>query len=177
MNNKFFPNALKDKFTSFIKYLYGFLFFFISITLALSLISFNVEDSSFLTVTNNETKNFMGIPGSYVSSFLIYTFGIMGYLLAIFFLIYSMLIFFNQKPKYFFIRLLLFIFSLILIPQILIYWKIQFSFIPNFSLWGVFASKIFDIHRNIYWSYLFSLIGLILFCSSQNILKIFMIQI
>ena len=176
MNNKFFPNALKDKFTSFIKYLYGFLFFFISITLALSLISFNVEDSSFLTVTNNQTKNFMGIPGSYVSSFLIYTFGIMGYLLAIFFLIYSMLIFFNQKPKYFFIRLLLFIFSLILIPQILMFWKIQFSFIPNFSLWGVFASKIFDIHRNIYWSYLFSLIGLILYCSSQNILKIFMIK-
>ena len=176
MNNKFFPNALKDKFTSFIKYLYGFLFFFISITLALSLISFNVEDSSFLTVTNNETKNFMGIPGSYVSSFLIYTFGIMGYLLAIFFLIYSMLIFFNQKPKYFFIRLLLFTISIILIPQILMYWKFQFPFMPNFSLYGIFASKIFDIHQNIYLSYLFSIIGVILFCGSQNLLKLFKIK-
>ena len=176
MNNKFFPNALKDKFTSFIKYLYGSFFFLISITLALSLISFSVEDSSFLTVTSNETRNFMGIPGSYLSSFIIYTFGIMGYLLTIFFMIYSILIFFNQKPKYFFIRLLLFVFSLILIPQILMYWKIQFSFIPNFSVWGVFATKLFDIHQNIYWSYLFSFIGLILFGSSQNILKIFMIK-
>ena len=146
MNNKFFPNVLKDKFTSFIKYLYGSFFFFISITLTLSLISFNLEDRSFLTITNNETKNFIGVPGSYLSSFLLYTFGIMSYLLTIFFMIYSMLIFFNQKPKYFFIRLLLFTISIILIPQILIYWKFQFPFMPNFSLYGIFASKIFDIH-------------------------------
>ena len=130
MHNKFFPNALKDKFTSFIKYLYGSLFFFISIILALSLISFNVEDSSFLTITNNQTKNLMGNPGSYISSFLIYTFGIMSYLLVLFFMIYSFLIFFNQKPKYFFIRLLLFIFGLILVcmvflhPRYLIFIKI-----------------------------------------------------
>src|SRR6056300_790147 len=121
MNNKFFPNALKDKFTSFIKYLYGSLFFFISIILALSLISFNVEDSSFLTVTNNQTKNLMGNPGSYISSFLIYTFGIMSYLLILFFMIYSFLIFFNQKPKYFFIILLLFIFVLILVCMVFLH--------------------------------------------------------
>ena len=176
MNNKFFPNVLKDKFTSFIKYLYGSFFFFISITLTLSLISFNLEDRSFLTITNNETKNFIGVPGSYLSSFLLYTFGIMSYLLTIFFMIYSMLIFFNQKPKYFFIRLLLFTISIILIPQILMYWKFQFPFMPNFSLYGIFASKIFDIHQNIYLSYLFSIIGVILFCGSQNLLKLFKIK-
>ena len=176
MNNKFFPNALKDKFTSFIKYLFGSFFFFLSIILALSLISFNVEDRSFLTITNNQTKNLMGNPGSYISSFLIYTFGIMSYLLVLFFMIYSFLIFFNQKPKYFFIRLLLFIFGLILIPQILIYWKFQFSFIPNFSLYGIFALKIFDVHQNIYLSYLFSIIGVILYCTSQNLLKLFIIK-
>ena len=176
MNNKFFPNALKDKFTSFIKYLFGSFFFFLSIILALSLISFNVEDRSFLTITNNQTKNLMGNPGSYISSFLIYTFGIMSYLLVLFFMIYSFLIFFNQKPRYFFIRLLLFIFGLILIPQILIYWKFQFSFIPNFSLYGIFALKIFDVHQNIYLSYLFSIIGVILYCTSQNLLKLFIIK-
>ena len=176
MNNKFFPNALKDKFTTFIKYLNGSFFFFLSIILALSLISFNVEDSSFLTITNNQTKNLMGNPGSYISSFLIYTFGIMSYLLVLFFMIYSFLIFFNQKPKYFFIRLLLFIFGLILIPQILIYWKFQFSFIPNFSLYGIFASKIFDFHQNIYLSYLFSIIGVLIYCASQNLLKLFIIK-
>ena len=176
MNNKFFPNALKDKFTSFIKYLFGSFFFFLSIILALSLISFNVEDSSFLTITNNQTKNLMGNPGSYISSFLIYTFGIMSYLLVLFFMIYSFLIFFNQKPRYFFIRLLLFIFGLILIPQILIYWKFQFSFIPNFSLYGIFALKIFDFHQNIYLSYLFSIIGVLIYCASQNLLKLFIIK-
>ena len=176
MNNKFFPNALKDKFTTFIKYLNGSFFFFLSIILALSLISFNVEDSSFLTITNNQTKNLMGNPGSYISSFFIYTFGIMSYLLVLFFMIYSFLIFFNQKPKYFFIRLLLFIFGLILIPQILIYWKFQFSFIPNFSLYGIFASKIFDFHQNIYLSYLFSIIGVLIYCASQNLLKLFIIK-
>ena len=176
MNNKFFPNALKDKFTSFIKYLFGSFFFFLSIILALSLISFNVEDRSFLTITNNQTKNLMGNPGSYRSSFLIYTFGIMSYLLVLFFMIYSFLIFFNQKPRYFFIRLLLFIFGLILIPQILIYWKFQFSFIPNFSLYGIFALKIFDFHQNIYLSYLFSIIGVLIYCASQNLLKLFIIK-
>ena len=176
MNIKFFPDALKDKFTSFVEYLYGSFFFIISMILAVSLFSFNVEDNSFLTVTSNQTKNLMGVPGSYMSSFLIYTFGIMSYLFILFFIIYSFLIFFKQKPKYFFIRLLLFIISLILIPQILIFWKLQFSFIINFSLYGIFTSKIFDVHQNIYLSYSLSLIGVLLFCASQNLLKIFIIK-
>ena len=176
MNIKFFPDALKDKFTSFVEYLYGSFFFIISMILAVSLFSFNVEDNSFLTVTSNQTKNLMGVPGSYMSSFLIYTFGIMSYLFILFFIIYSFLIFFKQKPKYFFIRLLLFIISLILIPQILIFWKLQFSFITNFSLYGIFTSKIFDVHQNIYLSYSLSLIGVLLFCASQNLLKIFIIK-
>ena len=131
MNNKFFPTAFKDKLKNILKYLYGIFFFFISIILALSLVSFNINDSSFLTNTSNQIRNFMGIPGSYVSSFLLYTFGMMAYLFVLFFIIYSLKIFLNQIPRYFFIRLLIFVVSLILTPQIMIHMEVQFSFIDN----------------------------------------------
>ena len=131
MNNKFFPIAFKDKLKNILKYLYGIFFFFISIILALSLVSFNINDSSFLTSTSNQIRNFMGVPGSYVSSFLLYTFGVMAYLFVLFFITYSLKIFLNQIPRYFFIRLLIYVVSLILIPQIMIHMEVQFSFIEN----------------------------------------------
>ena len=106
MNNNFFPIAFKDKLKNILRYLYGIFFFLISITLSLSIVSFNINDSSFLTNSSNQITNFMGMPGSYVSSFLLYTFGIMAYLFVLFFITYSLKIFLNQIPKYFFIRML-----------------------------------------------------------------------
>ena len=176
MNNKFFPSAFKDKFNIFVKYLYGTFFFFLSIILTLSLVSFNIEDSSFLTSSSTQIRNFIGLPGSYISSFLLYTFGIMAYFFILFFIIYTLFIIFRQTPKYFFIRLLVFIFSLLLIPQILIYWKIQFTFINNLVFWGILASNIYDFHQDVYVGYFLSFIGIILFLLSQNLLSVFKIQ-
>ena len=176
MNNKFFPTTFKDKLKNILKYLYGIFFFLISIILALSLVSFNINDSSFLTNSSSQITNIIGLPGSYVSSFLLYTFGIMAYFFVLFFLFYSLKVFLNLIPKYFFIRLLVFIISLLLIPQTLIYWKIQFSFIDNLDIWGLFASKIHTIHNNEYISYFLSFTGIIVFLLSQNLFSIFKIQ-
>ena len=169
MNNRFFPNSFKDKFVTFIRYSYGSLFLIICIILLLSLLSFNIEDSSFLTHSSNQISNLMGIPGSFISSFFFYTFGIMSYLVALFFFIYSLLIFLNKKPKYFFIRFLIFTISLLLLPQIFIFWKIKLVFIENLSFWGVFTTKIFSLHQNIYFSYLLSFLGAVIYLLSQNL--------
>ena len=132
MNNKFFPSSFKDKLTDFIRYFYGILFLIITIILLLSLLSFNIEDNSFLTHSSNQTNNFIGTPGSFISSFLFYTFGIMGYTVVLFFFIYSLSILLNKRMKYFFIRYLIFTISLILMPQIFIYWKN----LGNFGGWS-----------------------------------------
>jgi S-DNA-T family DNA segregation ATPase FtsK/SpoIIIE len=169
MNNKFFPSSFKDKFVGFMRYFYGSLSLIISVILLLSLLSFNIEDNSFITHSSNQTNNFMGIPGSFISSFFFYTFGIMGYLVVLFFFIYSLLIFLNKKPKYFFIRFLVFTVSLLLLPQIFIFWKIQFIFIENLNFWGLFAIKTFNLHQNDYFSYVLSFIGLVLYILSQDL--------
>ena len=176
MNNKFFPIAFKDKLKNILRYLYGIFFFLISVILSLSLISFNIEDSSFLTNSSSQIKNFVGIPGSYLSSFLFYTFGIMAYLFVIFFMTYSLKVFLNQAPKYFFIKLLVFVVSLLLIPQTMLHWGIQFSFIDNLDFWGLFSSKIYRLHNNEYISYFLSFTGIVTFTLSQNIYSIFKIQ-
>ena len=169
MNNKFFPSSFKDKFAKLIRYFYGSLFLIISIILLLSFLSFNIEDNSFIAHSSNQTNNFIGVPGSFISSFFFYTFGIMGYLVVLFFFIYSLLVFLNKKPKYFFIRFLVFTVSLLLLPQIFIYWKIQLIFIENLNFWGLFATKIFIIHQNNYFSYVLSFVGFVLYILSQDL--------
>ncbi len=176
MNNKFFPTAFKDKLKNILKYLYGIFFFLISIILALSLVTFNINDSSFLTNTSSQIRNIMGIPGSYVSSFLLYTFGIMAYFFVLFFITYSLKIFLNQIPRYFFIRMLIFVVSIILIPQIMIHMEVQFSFINNLDFWGLVASKIYNLHNSEYMSYILSFIGILIFFLSQNFFSILKIQ-
>ena len=93
-------------------------------------------------------------------------------ILAIFFFIYSILVLTGKNPKYIFIRLILFIISLLLIPQTLSYWKINITFTPEIELWGTFSNKIFFLHQIDYISYLLTVIGIILFFSSQGILSI-----
>ena len=176
MNNNFFPTAFKDKLKNILRYLYGILFLLISIILSLSLFSFNINDSSFLTNSSGQITNITGLLGSYVSSFLLYTFGIMAYFFVLFFIIYSLKIFLNLIPKYFYIRLLVFVISLLLIPQALIYWKIQFSFFDSLDIWGLFASKINTAHNSEYISYFLSFIGIIIFSFSQNLFSIIKIQ-
>ena len=176
MNNNFFPVAFKDKLKNILRYLYGIFLFLISITLSLSIVSFNINDSSFLTNSSNQITNFMGVPGSYVSSFLLYSFGIMAYLFVLFFITFSLKIFLSQIPKYFFIRMLVFVISLLLVPQIMIHWKVQFSFIENLDIWGSFASEIYKLHNSEHISYFLSFIGIVIFLFSQSFFSILKIQ-
>ena len=172
MNNKYIPEILKDKFSLFYNYAYGAFLLIVSIFFMISLLTFNINDNSFLTSTNKITQNLLGPIGSYVSSFIFYTFGIMGYLVATFFLFYSILVFTGKKPKYLFIRLFFFFISILLIPQSFNSFGIFIPFNPEIELWGVFSVKIYLLHETGYISHLLTALGLFLFFFSQGILSI-----
>ena len=131
MKNNYIPEILKEKIYKTINFSYGLFLFLVSILSTLALITFNINDNSFLTSTSKSSENFLGDLGSYYASFLFYTFGIFAYLIIIFFLVYSLLVFFRKNPKYLFIRLLFFFISLIFIPQSLIHLNVELLFIDN----------------------------------------------
>ena len=111
MNNNYIPQILKEKILSYLKYLIIILYLAISILTAISLITFDINDNSFLTKTNIASSNFFGDFGSYYASFILYTFGIFSYFLVLFFLIFSILTLFDKRPKYIFIRLIFFFYQ------------------------------------------------------------------
>ncbi len=173
MNSNYIPEILKEKLLSAYRLIYAMLLFLVSISLAISLLSFDINDNSFLTSTSNVSTNLLGDPGSYLASFIFYTFGILGYLVVLFFFIYSILIYINKPPKYIFIRLLFFFISLILIPQTFIHLDLQIGFIYSIKTWGNFASDLHSFHNFNYLSYLLSITGILIFLFSQNILHLF----
>ncbi len=173
MNSNYIPEILKEKLLSAYRLIYAMLLFLVSISLAIALLSFDINDNSLLTSTSNESTNLLGNPGSYLASFIFYTFGILGYLVVLFFFIYSILIYINKPPKYIFIRLLFFFISLILIPQTFIHLDIQIGFIYSIKTWGNFANDLHSFHNFNYLSYLLSLTGILIFLFSQNILYLF----
>ena len=173
MKNNYIPEIFKEKIYLSLKYIYAFSLLLISIVSLLSLLTFDINDNSFLTSTSNEAQNFIGSLGSYYASFIFYTFGVLGYLVPLFFLIYSILILLNKSPKYIFIRLSLFFISLVLIPQTLIYLNFNFIFIESIEPWGVFANYLYNFYKIEYISYALSFFGLSIYLLSQNILTIF----
>ena len=173
MKNNYIPEIFKEKIYLSLKYIYAFSLLLLSILSLLSLLTFDINDNSFLTSTSNEAQNFMGDLGSYYASFIFYTFGVLGYLVTLFFLIYSILILLNRSPKYIFIRLSLFFISLVLIPQSLIYFDFNFIFIESIETWGVFANYLYNFYNFEYISYALSFFGLSIYLLSQNILTIF----
>ena len=175
MKSNYIPEILKEKLSSIIRFSYAILLMLVSIFSAISLVSFDINDNSFLTRTSNLSQNLLGDFGSYFASFIFYTFGILGYLTILFFLIYSILVFTNKPPKYIFIRLFLFFVSLILIPQIFIYLEFQIVFIDSIETWGVFANKLYELHNFIYIHYLLSITGFLIFLFSQNATSLFKI--
>ncbi len=175
MKNNYIPEVFKEKISNIFYFFYGLCFLLISTLSAISLITFNINDNSFLTSTSKTSENLLGDPGSYFASFLFYTFGILSYLLVIFFLIYSIFVFVKKNPGYFFIRLLFFFISLILIPQVLIKSKIEISFIDSIETWGVFANQLYNFYIYDYLSYVLTLVGLSIYVFSQNILRLFRI--
>ncbi len=173
MKNNYIPEIFKEKIYLSLKYIYALSLLLLSILSLLSLLTFDINDNSFLTSTSNEAQNFMGDLGSYYASFIFYTFGVLGYLVTLFFLIYSILIFLNKSPRYIFIRLSLFFISLVLIPQTLIYFNFNFIFIESIEPWGVFANYLYNFYNIEYISYALSFFGLSIYLLSQNILTIF----
>ena len=176
MKNSYFPDIFKEKIIQSFKYLYAIFFLVIAIFSSLALLTFDINDNSFLTNTSNVTQNLLGDIGSYFASFIFYTFGVLGYLVIIFFLTSSVLVIFKKTPKYIFIRLLLFFISLIIIPQTFIYYGIEFKFIESIKVWGVFAEDLYSMHKLNYMSYVLSVLGIAIFLFSQNIFSLFAIS-
>ena len=108
MNNNYIPQVLKEKILLYFNFLIVFLYLFLGLVTLISLITFDINDNSFLTKTDIASNNLLGSFGSYYASFILYTFGIFAYLLVLFFLIFSTLTLFNKRPKYIFIRLIFF---------------------------------------------------------------------
>ena len=172
MNHNYIPEALKEKTLNFSRFVYALMLLGFAIFTILALISFDVNDNSFLTNTNGPYKNLLGLIGSYYASFVFYTFGVLGYMLGLYFFMYSFLTFIKKTPDYFFIRLLFFFISLILIPQSLIYWGVNFEFYLEIKTWGIFSDKIFSWHEIEYVHYILSLLGLMLYFFSQGLIKL-----
>ena len=173
MKNIYFPEILKEKIYSSFKYLYAFLLLIISVISAIALLSFDINDNSFLTSTSETSQNLLGDFGSYFASFVFYTFGILGYMIVIFFLINSILVVINKSPKFIFIRLLIFFISLVLIPQTLLTIGVDFFFIESIETWGVFSVYLYSIYNMDYIGYALSLLGVFMYSFSQNIIHLF----
>ncbi len=173
MKNIYFPEILKEKIYSSFKYLYAFLLLIISVISAIALISFDINDNSFLTSTSETSQNLLGDFGSYFASFVFYTFGILGYMIVIFFLINSILVVINKSPKFIFIRLLIFFISLVLIPQTLLTIGVEFFFIESIDTWGAFSVYLYSIYNVDYIGYALSILGVFMYSFSQNIIHLF----
>ena len=168
--SKYIPEILKDKFQSFTKYFYVCFYGLVVICLGLSLLSFNINDNSFLTSSSEPTHNILGPIGSYIASFLFYTFGLMAYGIMIFFFTFALKIFFNQRLNLLFLRLLFFFISLILIPLSFLEVAIEFKLYEGIYSWGFFTHEMFKLHQIPYLNYCMSFTGVILFLYTQNIL-------
>ena len=175
MNNNFIPQIFKEKINQTINILVSLFFVLFSIALILSIWTFNIEDNSFLTSTSSQTTNLLGSIGSYVASFLIYAFGFLSYLVAIFFLVCGVQIFFGKHFKYFFIRLFGFCLCLVLIPQTFMFWDWRLPLIEQLPAWGNLSLILFLSHEIEILSYVFTLTGVVLFILSLNLL--YLIQI
>ncbi len=175
MNNSYIPDILKEKFSLFFDYFYGLINFFIFIFLTISLLSFDINDNSFLTKSNQSISNLGGEVGSYVSSFIFYTFGVTGYAFLLFFFTASFLTFTKRRLNYLFIRLFLFFISLILIPQTFIILELDLNLLEEIEDWGTISKNLYLIHKINYFSYFLTFIGISLLIACLNIHQLFKI--
>ena len=70
MNNNYIPQILKEKILSYLKYFVVFIYFSLALLTIISLITFDINDNSFLTNSSYESQNFLGNYGSYYASFI-----------------------------------------------------------------------------------------------------------
>ena len=175
MKNSFIPIVFKEKLIKIFGWFKASLFFLLGTALFLSIFTFNINDSSFLTKSSTITSNIFGIAGSYLASFLIYSFGLMSYLIVFFLLINSIATFRKKDLGYFFIRLLFILVSIVLIPQIFLFRDWTINYIDQIKVWGEISYLLFNLHQAELVSYILSFIGLILFFFTQNIFFLFKI--
>ena len=173
MNISFFPEILKEKLIQSLRWMKGSFFLILSILLFLAIFTFNLNDNSFLTQTDSRPSNVVGSIGSYVASFLIYSFGLLSYLIVFFLIINSFTIFSRRNYGYFFIRLLLVLVSLVLIPQSFFYWGWVLDYLSSISSWGEISFEFYNTHQSKWVSYISSFIGILLFLSSHDIFSFF----
>ena len=173
MNISFFPEILKEKLIQSVRWINGIFFLVLSILLFLAIFTFNINDNSFLTQTNSPTSNVVGSIGSHVASFLIYSFGLLSYLIVFFLLINSLATFKRKNYGYFFIRLLLVLVSLVLIPQSFFYWKWNLEFFNSINPWGEISYGLYNIHQSKWLSFTTTFFGMGLFLSVLNIFSFF----
>ena len=169
MNNSFIPEVFKEKLIKIFSWFKGSLFLFLSLVVLLSILTFNINDDSFLTKSSGTSTNALGAIGSYLASFLIYSFGQMSYLIIFFLFINSIAVFRKKNLRYFFIRLLFLIVSIVFIPQIFLFFDLNFKYFDQINSWGEISQMLFYMHQTEWVSYILSLIGLILFLLIQNI--------
>ena len=168
MNNSFIPVVFKEKLVKIFSWFKGSLFLFLSVAVFISILTFNINDDSFLTKSSGAQSNTLGTVGSYLASFLIYSFGLMSYLIAFFLLINSIAIFRKKDFKYFFIRFLFLLISIIFIPQIFLFFGWNYEYIDQIKSWGEISYILFNLHQIEWVSYIISSIGIILFLLTQN---------
>ena len=169
MNSNFIPQVLKDKLLNFLTYTKGFFFIFFSLFLFLSLYTFDLKDDSLLTKSSLESSNIFGDVGSYIASFIIYTFGGIGYAYIFLCLIIAIFSFTKKKFNFFFIRILFFSTGLVLLPQIFLYYEIQISYLSGVNFWGHFSNQLFFIHQNKVFSFVFLFTSIFLIVSTTNL--------
>jgi len=172
MQNTYIPNIFKDKLSLFFNYFRAFLFMLISLFFFISLLTFDINDNSFLTTSSGQTNNIFGPFGAYLSSFILYTFGLFSYGVVILFFSISLQFFFKKPSNYFFIKLFIFSISLVLIPQTIIYLDFKIGLIDPISDWGTMAEHLYLLHENKYWSYALTTSGTVIFFLSLDFLKL-----
>ena len=169
MKNSFIPEVFKEKLVNIFNWSKASLFFLLSVGVFLAIFTFDLNDDSFLTKSSADASNILGTVGSYFASFLIYSFGFMSYLIVFFLFINSVAIFRKMDLRFFFIRLLFFLISIVLIPQIFLFSDWDFNYIDQIKTWGEISYMLFILYQTELLSYLLSITGVILFFFSQNI--------
>ena len=97
----------------------------------------------------------------------------MSYSIVFFLLFNSVFAFKNKKLNYFFIRLLLFLISIILIPQLIFFIQFEYKYIEQINFLGEISYKIYLLHETQWLSYIFSSVGIILMFLTVNIYEFF----
>ena len=173
MNNNYFPAIFKDKLKKSFGWIKGSFFLILSFLLFGAILTFNINDNSFLTQTSSPTTNLVGPIGSYTASFLIYSFGVLSYLIVFFLLVNSYAAFRLKNFGYFFIRLFLTLVSIVLIPQSFFYWGWDLEFYNTINSWGEISFGFYSFHNSEWVSYSTSLVGILFFLIVQNIFSFF----